>query len=201
MKAIFFGALRAGRGAVYLTGLAVILAVLFGVASTAFAHAGYRGLFHLGHNNISAGVSTLTKQGPGPALRLAVKPGQRPMAVNSRARVMNLNADRLDGRSASEIGVNGLERVATTSAYNSESPKQAHADCPTGKVLVGSGYDMSGGKTGNFPNAQSNLVMDFVLPALNTDGIPTGVLVEVYENEPTSDNWNVTVYAVCATGP
>lgn len=49
-----------GRATIFLVGLAVILALMFGVASTALAHAGSAGLFHLGHNNPVKTVSSLT---------------------------------------------------------------------------------------------------------------------------------------------
>jgi tetrahydromethanopterin S-methyltransferase subunit E len=41
-----------GRATVFLMGLSVILALVFGVASTAFSHTGYRGLLHLGHSSL-----------------------------------------------------------------------------------------------------------------------------------------------------
>ncbi|WP_219974628.1 hypothetical protein [Rubrobacter xylanophilus] len=69
-------------------------------------------------------------------------------------------------------------------------------------MLVDSGYDMSGGKSGTFPNdAQSDLVVDVILPTLDSNGLPTGVLMEAYEITPTSDTWNITVYGVCARAP
>jgi len=89
-----------GRATVFLVGLAVILALVFGVASTAFGHGGYAGLFHLGHNNNASNPSTLTKSGAGPALSLRVG-GGAPLAVNSGAKVANLNADMVDGLSFS----------------------------------------------------------------------------------------------------
>ncbi len=86
-----------GRATIFLVGLAVILALVFGVASTVSAHTGNKGFFHLGHKNVSKAVSTLVKQGPGPALSLMVQSGQPPLKVNSSGKVANLNADRLDG--------------------------------------------------------------------------------------------------------
>lgn len=87
-----------GRATVFLVGLAVILALLFGVASTVSAHTGNKGFFHLGHKNVSKAVSTLVKQGPGPALSLVVGTGQPPLQVNATAgKATNLNADKLDG--------------------------------------------------------------------------------------------------------
>lgn len=52
-----------GRATVFLLGVAVILALLFGVASSAFAHGDNKGFFHLGHKNVTSKVSTLIKRG------------------------------------------------------------------------------------------------------------------------------------------
>ena len=87
-----------GRATVFLVGLAVILALVLGVASTVSAHTGNKGFFHLGHKNVASAVSTLVKQGPGPALNLVVGTGQPPLQVNASAgKATNLNADKLDG--------------------------------------------------------------------------------------------------------
>lgn len=90
-----------GRATVFLVGLAVILALIFGVASTALGANGDN--FRLGKKNVASAISRLIKQGPGPALKLQVGAGQPPLAVNSPARVANLNADRLDGKSANDL--------------------------------------------------------------------------------------------------
>jgi hypothetical protein len=86
-----------GRATVFLVGLAVILAVALGVASTAFGADGQP--FFLGRPNVASTMSTLIKQGPGAALSLQVASGSPPLAVNSDTRVTNLNADKLDGKS------------------------------------------------------------------------------------------------------
>ena len=80
----------------FLVGLAVILALLFGAASTVSAHTGNKGFFHLAHKNVAKKVSTLVKKGAGPALNLQVGSGP-PLAVNSSEKVTNLNSDQLDG--------------------------------------------------------------------------------------------------------
>src|SRR5215207_3151162 len=84
-----------GRATVFLVGLAVILALLFGVASMAFARDGQS--FILGQRNVAQSLSTLVKTGAGPALSLQVGSGA-PLAVNSGTRVANLNADLVDGK-------------------------------------------------------------------------------------------------------
>jgi hypothetical protein len=89
-----------GRATVFLMGLAVILAVVFGATSTALGADG--DFFQVGRNNLADSVSKLTKSGTGPALDLRVDSGP-PLRVNPDRRVINLNADKLDGKDASEI--------------------------------------------------------------------------------------------------
>jgi hypothetical protein len=108
-------AMWVGRTTVFLIGLAVILALIFGMVSRATAHSGSTGLFHLNHNNPASALSTLTgtlagavlkvdNNGAGPALSLEVGSGQAPLTVNASAgKATNLNADRLDDREASSF--------------------------------------------------------------------------------------------------
>jgi hypothetical protein len=58
--------------------------------------------FKVGKSNLASAVSTLTKSGAGPALRLNVDSGP-PLAVNSNGKVANLNADKLDGLDSSAL--------------------------------------------------------------------------------------------------
>jgi hypothetical protein len=90
-----------GRATVFLVGLAVILALVFGVATTALGANGQP--FFLGKRNVASAISTLVKQGAGPALRLQVGAGQPPLAVDSSGKVANLNADQLDGKSDTDF--------------------------------------------------------------------------------------------------
>jgi hypothetical protein len=87
--------------ATVFVGLAMLVAVVLGAASTALAADG--DFFKIGRNNKASSVSTLTKSGTGPALSLNVGSGGPPLAVNSNARVTNLNADQLDGAEASSF--------------------------------------------------------------------------------------------------
>ena len=73
-----------GRATVSLIGLAVILALVLGVASTALGAADGRPLL-LGNPNVATKVSTLVKSGAGPALDLRVGSGA-PLRVNSQAK-------------------------------------------------------------------------------------------------------------------
>ena len=181
-----------GRATVFLVGLAVILALVLGVATAALGANG--DFFRVGQSNFASAVSVLDKSGAGPALRLLVDSGA-PLAVNSSTKVSNLNADRLDGKHATQIGVNGLQEVVVVSASNSDSPKSAQASCPAGKRVVGTGYDILGGKSGAPPNEVTDVVVDEI------QAFSTFVEVLAFEEEPSSSNWSVTVSAICATAP
>jgi hypothetical protein len=89
-----------GRATAFLVGLAVILALVLGAASVALGANG--DYFKVGKSNLASAVSTLTKSGAGPALRLNVDSGP-PLAVNSNGKVANLNADKLDGLDSSAL--------------------------------------------------------------------------------------------------
>ena len=195
-----------GRATVFLVGLAVILALLFGVVTTALAGTGVGATFNLGQVNsvnkitslIGSATSAMLKidnDGAGPALALQVEPGEQPMTVNSERMVARLNADKLDGKDVTQIGVNGLQRVEAESAENSVSSKQATASCPSGKVLVGTEFNIFGGKSGISPNQETDVKMDFVIPG------SISVTAAAYEDEVTGANWSVKAIAICATAP
>ena len=197
-----------GRATVFLVGLAVILGALFGLASAAFGANG--DFWRLGQGNVATRTTALggmlgadgamlklvNRDGgtDDTALRLQVQAGEAPMSVNSGARVDGLNADRVDGQDVSQIGVNGLHRVEVESPTNGSSPKQITASCPQGKVLVGTGFDIFGGKRNlNTGNAKTDIVTDFVIPG------STSVTVAAYEEEEPLEDWSVKAIAICAT--
>jgi hypothetical protein len=111
-----------GRATVFLVGLAVILALVLGLASTAFGSNGMA--FLLGRSNLATGVRTLVKQGPGPALSLQVDSGP-PMAVDSSTRVTDLNADRLDGKSGTDFYAAGSKVADSSHADQADSATSA----------------------------------------------------------------------------
>jgi hypothetical protein len=199
-----------GRTASMVFGLALVLALVLGVASMAFGANGQAWI--LGQGNVATAITSLggAEGVNGPMVRLTnnnadandtaldlrVQEGEAPMRVNSAKRVPNLNADRLDGKHATQIGVNGLERVSKTSASNnSASLKSATATCPSSKVVVGTGFHINGGKTGSYPDELTNVVIDTVFPS------STYVTVRAYEESSTTAIWSVTAYAICAKAP
>ena len=72
-----------GRATVFLVGLAVILGLVFGVASSALGVNGEP--FMLGNQNAATNVSTVVRKGLGPALKLLVREGQAPIVTNAGA--------------------------------------------------------------------------------------------------------------------
>ncbi len=118
-----------GRVAVFLVGLAVILALVAGVTSAAFAANGKP--FLLGKKNVASAVSTLIKRGPGPALDLRVKAGQPPLKVNSAKKVARLNADKLDS-----LDQSAFLRSTGKAADSSHADQADNADTVDGRHAV-----------------------------------------------------------------
>jgi hypothetical protein len=101
-KGIISKAARVGRATIFSVGIAAILAVVLGVATTATAADGSS--FLLGKSNVAKQVSTLINKGAGAALGLKVEPRQAPLTVNPEAgTATNLSADELDGKDSDQI--------------------------------------------------------------------------------------------------
>jgi hypothetical protein len=120
VRTMFHRVMLVGKAAVFTAGMAMLLALVFGVATTALGATG--GNFILGKANVASAVSKLTagisgsalqvvNNGAGTALDLRVgspttPPADKtvaPMKVDSQARVANLNADELDGKDFSSF--------------------------------------------------------------------------------------------------
>ena len=132
-----------GRGMVLCVGLAVVLAVTLGTATTALAGTGVGDAFDLGKLNTVNRISSLVgstagvmlkvdNNGTGPAMSLESGAGQTPLTVNSTAgTAINLSADKLDGKDSADF--------LPVDTYSSESP-------------LTSGQDIGNG-TGNTPRS------------------------------------------------
>jgi hypothetical protein len=132
-------------------GVAVMLAVVLGVGTTALA-AVPGNPFKLGRTNSIDMMSTLVgsasgtllrinNNGSGPALDLRVEEGEAPMNVNSSTRVNGLNADQVDGQSANDFI--SEDKTYTTSAFDVGSgggiDVEVIADCDSGDRILGGG--------------------------------------------------------------
>jgi len=91
-------------------------------------------------------------------------------------------------------GISGLVRVTDHTANDSDSPKSITVNCPAGKKVVGTGFDISGAITGASPNAIKSVAIDQVT-------IPAGLgsaTFSGYEQDATALNWSVYGYVMCA---
>jgi hypothetical protein len=125
-----------GRTAATVFGLALVMALVLGVATTAIGATG--GNFILGKANGATTASKLTASVAGPALTLvnnstaaaatalniSVASGKAPLTVNASAgTAKNLSADELDGRNSSEFA-DGIDGVANQ-ALHADTASQA----------------------------------------------------------------------------
>jgi len=93
-------------------------------------------------------------------------------------------------------GLSGLQRVTVQSPQNSESPKVVSANCPTGKSAISAGFDLSGGKLGTSPTAESRVVAD------SLSVLASSASIEAYEiGAGTTGSWRVNLTVNCATVP
>jgi hypothetical protein len=115
VRSVFGKVMWVGRATVFLVGLAVILALVFGVAATSPA-AVPGDPFKLGKINTVDRVSTLVNEGIGPGLSLQVNSGA-PMKVNSTTRVAKPNADMVDGTHVSQLAPRGYAQVTTSDPF------------------------------------------------------------------------------------
>lgn len=79
------------------------VAALVTVGLNAAAYGATGGTFLLGKDNVAGQTTKLRNTGDGAALSLRTKPGAPPLAVTSGAKVLKLNADKVDGVSAEAL--------------------------------------------------------------------------------------------------
>jgi hypothetical protein len=127
-----------GRATVFLVGLAVMLALVLGVATTALAVVP-GDPFRLGQTNGIDAMSTLVGNVAGTMLRvdnnstgagataleLRVEEGKAPMKVNSATRVALLNADKVDGKDATAFYAAGSKVADSSHADQADSATSA----------------------------------------------------------------------------
>jgi hypothetical protein len=199
VKTAFTRAMMVGRVTALALGVAVMLALVVGVASTAFGANGDN--WKLGRSNFATQITKLSGNlgvnGPmvrltnnnagtdDTALDLQVQPGEAPMTVNSATRVDNLNADQVDGKSVSEFVANNI--------YKRESAIAAGTDKGDGTFVIGQACDpgdvlLSGGPAN--VNGTSSMVESFPSP-----GTTTSWSARIQKNG-LADNFSVVV--ICA---
>jgi hypothetical protein len=176
-------AMALGRFASAVFGLALILALVFGVATMALGANGEP--FLLGKGNAASLLTRLTGDVDGPAMQvtnknagdndtalsLSVQRGEAPIEVNSAAKVADLNADRVDGKDATDLLPGGTVPTGATIRGNYEIDGHASAagelvggdsisfgyklpSKPTG-VFVAAGTDSTEQCPGTYPSPQA----------------------------------------------
>jgi hypothetical protein len=119
-------------------GLLVGLALIFGVASTALGANG--DFFKLGKMNVASAVSTLVKQGSGPALSLDVGANQPPLRVDSSRKVAKLNADLLDGTDSAGFLSSEIYTVTASRDTPASTISSGRVSCDTGDLAISGGF-------------------------------------------------------------
>jgi len=145
------------RATTVVVGLAIMLALLFGLATAAFGANGQAWI--LGQGNVATAITKLAGaagvNGPmlqlinnnadanDTALDLRVQAGEAPMRVNSDTKVANLNADQLDGKDQSAFAdVSELDSATVISRW-SALPMQGTYTSEGGTLVIsaaGSGF-------------------------------------------------------------
>ena len=200
-RTIFSGAWWIGRVTALIVGLAVMLALVVGVASAAFGADGDSWL--LGRGNFATAITKLAGaagvNGPmlqlinnnadanDTALDLRVQSGEPPMTVNSSTKVNNLNADQLDGLDFTFFARNSTyltEGVVNEGLLLGDGTHKAIAFCEPGDVLI------SGGPANI--NKTSDLLESF--PQRAPVGLGTEFVWNVrVDKNGSADNFNVVV--------
>jgi hypothetical protein len=186
-----------GRATVFLVGLAVILALVFGLASAALGANGQP--FLLGKGNDASNVSKLTRSEAGPALSLRVQGGEPPLKFNSGAQVNNLNADELDGNHAAAcLGSGVVVRTDETDLEDGPLGASFGADCEEDEVATGGGGAVVVDGAPDDAAHEDGFDLLFSRPDPQS-GEPTGWEVGFFDADAGEPNglFTVRVYAVC----
>jgi hypothetical protein len=85
----------------------------------------------------------------------------------------------------------GLVRRTAVTDTGATDFKQVTASCDADEVLVGSGYEILGGPTGE-------VVVDDLEPGGDGNTPPTSVAVDAYREDDYTDVWELQAYAICA---
>lgn len=203
-------AMWVGRTTAAVVGLAIALALVLGVATMALA-AVPGDPFRLGQVNQINAISALagstnnallriTNNSTEPsatALRLQVERGRPPLEVDSATRVANLNADKVDGRDSSDIGINGYEQVGVQSTFDSTAHKSVHARCPEGKLAIGGGAQVFPSLSDSRRNT-APIVLRYSTPNTLDHRSWTVIADEI---EAYGFSWWVAATVICATAP
>ena len=159
-KTILTKTIWLGRGMATVMGLAMLLALTVGLASTALAGTGIGARFDLGETNFVNATSRLVGNVNGPVLTVKNTNGTSsdnvplslettdigfipppPMKVNSTGKVSNLNVDLLDGRdSTAFVPTKTYQVTEQRTGAGGGSLEQRSPKCDQGDVILNGGF-------------------------------------------------------------
>ena len=205
-------AMGIARGTALTLGVAVMVAMVLGVATTALAGTGMGARFQLGQTNTVNAVTKLVGSVAGSSLQidnnstdanataldLQVEPGKAPMKVNSDTKVANLNSDKLDGKDSADFV--GAGRFGTASeGYGHEGTGTPPDECMLGEVRLFAGTSAPNGwawADGELVPVQGNLQLFSVIGTqYGGNGQSTFALPDMRGIEPDGAR-----YMICHTG-
>ena len=199
-------AMKLGRATVFAVGLAVILSMVLGVATTALA-AMPGDPFRLGRINSIDRLSTLAgttanamlrvdNDGTGPALSLQAGANRPPVVVNAAAgTATNLDADQLDGQDSTDFLPAEIYEKSASQEISPDSSAGTTATCDTGDVAGSGSYAIT--QTGASLEVTSERRVDDRFDEETGQTNPSGWHV-IAENPDTSAEGTITVNVNCA---
>ncbi len=143
-RTILSTAFKVGRATALAIGVAVMVALVLGLASAALGADG--GPFKLGKSNFAQSVTSLIKSGAGPALNLQVDSGP-PLSVNSSDKVTDLNADLIDGQDSTAFLRNNTYFLSIAT-YGEDGPPNPNGRnltvllCDEGDLVLNASYTL-----------------------------------------------------------
>ena len=202
----------AGRTTSMLFGLALMLALVFGIATTALSATG--GNFILGKSNGATTASKLTANVAGPALNLVnnstaaaatalnltVPAGKAPLTVNAAAgTATNLSADKVDGKSGEDLAQLDPATAQNGSLHHDGLVRSGSETGTDDHPSMGLGADYEGVMTRRVVSAnpsQGSVIARTDKLRLERDGTFGGMRIAWEDSTPTTN----TVSCVYATG-
>lgn len=120
------------------TTLAVLGAVtVLVLAANTVAMAATGGSFLLGKSNSANAVTSLTRTTAGSALKLTTTSSSTaPLSVNGKGKVTNLNADQVDGISASTLQTSSIVFTASIAQVDEVTTWERNLVLPAGNYLI-----------------------------------------------------------------
>ena len=153
-KKVYKKVMFVGKATTFMVGLAVILALTVGLASTALAGTGVGARFDLGQTNTVDAITNLVGSVAGPnlvidnnstnasatALQLQVESGKAPMKVNSSTKVANLNSDMLDNLDSRAFVRSAYQKSISTQGSGERFQVSDSVSCDGGDFALSGGY-------------------------------------------------------------